>query len=90
MSLTVELDEQTAAVVQKLAANEQRSASEVIHVASTPSTIPMMLSTRRSQRSSKWNPARCSSRSFFWPRVRRVLGRTMSDHEQPLRLRPAG
>ena len=31
MSLTVELDEQTAAVVQKLAANEQRSASEVIH-----------------------------------------------------------
>ena len=30
MSLTVELDEQTAAVVQKLAANEQRSASEVI------------------------------------------------------------
>ena len=31
MSLTVELDEQTAAVVQKLAANEKRSASEVIH-----------------------------------------------------------
>jgi len=31
MSLTVELDEQTAAVVQKLAASEQRSASEVIH-----------------------------------------------------------
>ena len=31
MSLTVELDEQTAAVVQKLAAQEQRSASEVIH-----------------------------------------------------------
>ena len=31
MSLTVELDEQTAAVVQSLAANEQRSASEVIH-----------------------------------------------------------
>ena len=31
MSLTVELDEQTAAMVQKLAANEQRSASEVIN-----------------------------------------------------------
>lgn len=30
MSFTVELDEQTAAVVQELAANEQRSASEVI------------------------------------------------------------
>ena len=35
MSLTVELDEQTAAVVQKLAANEQRSASEVMHDALT-------------------------------------------------------
>jgi predicted transcriptional regulator len=31
MSFTVELDEQTAAVVQELAANEKRSASEVIH-----------------------------------------------------------
>jgi predicted transcriptional regulator len=31
MSLTIELDEQTAAVVQELAANEQRTASEVIH-----------------------------------------------------------
>jgi len=31
MSLTVELDEQTTAVVEELAANEQRSASEVIH-----------------------------------------------------------
>jgi len=31
MSLTVELDEQTAAVVQKLAAHEKRSATEVIH-----------------------------------------------------------
>jgi Ribbon-helix-helix protein, copG family len=31
MSLTVELDEQSAAVVQKLAAHEQRSAGEVIH-----------------------------------------------------------
>jgi ribbon-helix-helix CopG family protein len=30
MPLTVELDEQTAAVVQQLAANENRSASEVI------------------------------------------------------------
>lgn len=30
MSLTIELDEQTAAVVQELAAREQRSASEVI------------------------------------------------------------
>lgn len=33
MSLTVELDEQAAAVVQELAANEQRSASDVIHEA---------------------------------------------------------
>ena len=31
MSLSVELDEQTAALVQELAANDQRSASEVIH-----------------------------------------------------------
>ena len=31
MSLTVELDEQTAAVVLGLAASEQRSATEVIH-----------------------------------------------------------
>ena len=31
MSLTVELDEQTAAVVQRLATQERRSASEVIH-----------------------------------------------------------
>ena len=31
MSLTVELDERTAAVVRELAAHEQRSASEVIH-----------------------------------------------------------
>ena len=31
MSPSVELDEQTAAVVQRLAANEHRSASEVIH-----------------------------------------------------------
>ena len=31
MSLTIELDDQTAAVVEKLAAHEQRSASEVIH-----------------------------------------------------------
>ncbi len=30
-SLVVELDDQTAAVVQRLAANEHRSASEVIH-----------------------------------------------------------
>ncbi len=31
MSVSVELDEQTAAVAQELAANEQRSASDVIH-----------------------------------------------------------
>ena len=31
MSLIVELDEQTAAFVQELASNEQRSAVEVIH-----------------------------------------------------------
>jgi predicted transcriptional regulator len=31
MSFSVKLDEQTAAVVQELAANEKRSASEVIH-----------------------------------------------------------
>jgi len=35
MSFTVELDEQTAAVVQELAATEKRSASEVIHDALT-------------------------------------------------------
>jgi hypothetical protein len=35
MSLTVELDERTALVVQELAANEKRSASEVIHDALT-------------------------------------------------------
>ena len=35
MSLTVELDEQTAAVVQELAATEKRSAREVIHDALT-------------------------------------------------------
>jgi hypothetical protein len=31
MPVSVELDERTAAVVQELAANEQRSASDVIH-----------------------------------------------------------
>jgi len=31
MSLSVELDEQAAALVQELTANDQRSASEVIH-----------------------------------------------------------
>ena len=31
MSLSVELDEKTAAVVQELAAEEKRTASEVIH-----------------------------------------------------------
>jgi hypothetical protein len=31
MSVSVELDEQTAAVVQELAASEQRPASDVIH-----------------------------------------------------------
>ena len=31
MSLIVELDEQTAAFVQELASNEQRSAGEFIH-----------------------------------------------------------
>jgi hypothetical protein len=31
MTLTVELDEQTVAVAQKIAANEQRSAGAVIH-----------------------------------------------------------
>jgi hypothetical protein len=31
VSFKIELDEQTAAVVQELAANEKRSASEVIH-----------------------------------------------------------
>ena len=33
MSLTVELDEQAAAIVQELAAIEQRSAGDVIHTA---------------------------------------------------------
>jgi predicted transcriptional regulator len=31
MSFTIELDEQTAAVVQELAAKEKRAAAEVIH-----------------------------------------------------------
>jgi homoserine kinase len=86
MSVTVELDERTAALVQELAAKDQRSASELIHDALTvyarQPKVPELPSVRRRQLPKGAGKYR-SGRPEIAQNVREILRQDVQENKWP-------